>query len=189
MQTNKVIIVEGFEMVGKTSYAKTLAERTNNFIYHADHDLTDKTVGRNNSWTIGYGIFDLLSHIPTEETIIIDRHVASSYVYQKLYGPEGELYSEVIDYYKNNKFFHDSVTHIHVQHESKEEALKIFEKSKTRDKNSNELSNKYDQFDNFEEYWSRYSKAQEYFLEAYLKLGVAPRVVNTYYGGWRVESS
>lgn len=187
MQTHKVIIVEGFEMVGKTSYAKSLysPDGTRPIIYHADHDLTDKTIGRNNSWAIGYGIFDLLSHSDIKETIIIDRHVASSYVYPKLYGLNSELNPEIVEYYKNSEFFHKSVTHIHIQHESKEEALKIFEKSKTREKNANELSNKYDQFDNFEEYWGRYSKAQEYFLEAYLKLGIHPLVVNTYYGGWR----
>lgn len=186
MQTNRHIIVEGFEMVGKTTYAQKVVRglTPRAVLYHADHDLTDKTIGRDNSWTIGYGIFDLLSHADLEETVVIDRHVASSYAYQKLYGGT-PLSEEVIEYYKNNEFFHNSISHIHIQHLDRDNAFAIYQKSQSREKNCNELSNKYDQFESFDQYWERYLRAQEYFLEAYLKLKIVPTVKYTYDGGWK----
>lgn len=189
IKLKNIVVVEGFEMVGKTTF---INNELSHFVnYHATHDLTDKTIGRDNSWTIGYGVFDLLSQIETQANdptksiiyphlaVVIDRGVFSSYVYQKLYG-SGELSSEVIEYYKNNKFFHDEVSHLYVVPKNATVARQIYEKSASRPENPNALSNKYDQFDSFESYWSAFLKADKLFEEAYQIMNVSPHlVVNT----------
>lgn len=172
-----IYVVEGFDRVGKTSFMKK--ELPDFYIYHATHDLTDQTVGRNNSWVIGYGVMDFLQQVHELQEIVIDRGVFSSYVYQRLYGPKGVLDPRVLDYYKNNKFFHEDVGHIYVRHHDVDSAREIYIKSQSREKNPNQLSNKYDQFNTFDDYWKLYSMADALFSEVYSYIGIKPRIFET----------
>lgn len=179
------VIVEGFEMVGKSTMIENLLVRDNGFVnYHATHDLTDRTVGRNNSWTIGYGVLDFLSQYDKEPykrfdlRVAIDRGVFSSYVYQKLYGPVSDLNYKIVDWYKRNNFFHEGVTHLYVKPADETVSRMLWDKSRERPENPNFLSNKYDKFSSFEEYWEMFKKADELFEEAYQLMKVEPYVVH-----------
>lgn len=174
----KIIILEGFDMVGKSTYANEfLKVRT----YYPNHDITDVTIGRNNSWAIGYSVLDFLSQIDVrDEHIVINRGVFSSYVYSKLYGhSEDELPEAVIDYYRNSQFFKDNVSVIYFQHFSRSSAKVIYESSMSRQKSFNELTAKLDQFSDFDQYWRAYSKASELFIESFNLIGVTPYYFRT----------
>lgn len=184
-----IIIVEGFEMVGKSTAIKNLFVKEGYTSYHATHDLTDITVGRNNSWTIGYGVLDFLKqynqnflvHFPAK--VVIDRGIFSSYVYQKLYGPEGDLDFKILDYYANDEFFHNEITHCYVRPANKAVARMLWENSKNRPKNPNILSNKYDQFKTFEDYWEMYKKAEDLFFESYKIMKIKPYTIQVEFNG------
>lgn len=184
------VIVEGFEMVGKSTLIENLLVRDNGFVnYHATHDLTDRTIGRNNSWTIGYGVLDFLSQYNREPykrfdlKVAIDRGVFSSYVYQKLYGPVSDLNYKIVDWYKRNNFFHEDVTHLYVKPADETVSRMLWDKSRERPENPNFLSNKYDKFSSFEEYWEMFKKADELFKEAYRAMNVKPYEVQVELNG------
>ena len=174
---NNYYIVEGFDMVGKTRF---LAENLSDYkVYYCNHGLSDETVGRHNSWVIGYGVLDFLSQICPEDRIVINRGVASSYVYKRLY--DGHyLDQRILDYYKNNEFFCRKVGHLWIRHHSADTAEQIYGFSQSREKNPNELSAQFDRFNSFSDYWVYYKRAEALFLEVYDKLGIKPRVFETY---------
>jgi len=178
-----IVIVEGFEITGKTTTMKKMLIPDGYSYYHPNHNLTDVTIGRDNSWTIGYGIFDLLSQIDLSNTkILIDRGVASSYVYGILNG--NPLDKRVIEWYKNNDFFHRGVSHVIVKHTDMTSARKIYDRCLSeRPENPNELSAKFDRFENFDEYYRKYSYASTLFDEAYEKLNIVPRTIYNQYVG------
>lgn len=184
-----IVIVEGFEMVGKSTVIENLFVEEGYTNYHATHDLTDATVGRNNSWTIGYGVLDFLkqynqnflTHFPAK--VAIDRGVFSSYVYQKLYGPEGDLDSKVLEHYTNDKFFHNEVTHCYVRPANESVSRMLWENSKKRPKNPNALSNSYDQFSTFEDYWKMYKRAEDLFFESYKIMKINPYIIQVELNG------
>lgn len=183
---NDIRIVEGFEKVGKTSFARHVCEEIGGRIWHPTHDLIDQTIGRQDSWTLGYAVLDYIIQIPQEYPVIIDRHVVSSYVYTYYYNKK-ILDPKIADFYKNNAFYKECVTHYHVQHRDKSTAEEIFNSSKSREANPNRLSAQYDKFSTFEDYWNQYKLFQELFLETYQRLEIYPTIVETYYGGWEVK--
>lgn len=187
LNLKKVVVVEGFDMVGKSTWVNEVLGTYQQ--YTPDHDLTDSTVGRSNSWTIGYGIFDLLSQVGySGEGIVINRGVASSYVYPQIYN-QNPLDLQVIEWYKGNKFFKEETSVLYFFHESQESARVIYENSQKRQKNPNKLSDKMDQFKDFEDYWSTYTKAHRLFVEAFNKLGIKPEFIMTGSGGFTEVSS
>lgn len=169
----KVFIVEGFDMVGKTTAIKNFLPDYDT--YFANHDLTDKVVGRDKSWVIGYGVLDLLSQIHSRDIkLVINRGVASSYVYSILYDDQSSLDERVLQWYRHNDFFVNQVGHIYVSHFNEVSARQIYENSLHRETNPNELSAKYDRFNSFEEYWELYQEADRLFNQTYRKLGINP---------------
>lgn len=176
-----VVLVEGFDIVGKTSFInKQLVNELGYTTYHTTHDTIDKVVGSDHRWVTGYGIIDMISQIYNTHklNLAIDRGVFSSYVYNKLYG--NDLSSDVINYYINNEFFHScNISHIYVQPNDKSTSEYLFNLSKSRPENDNEISRKYDQFSTFDDYWSMYLKAESLFIDAYQIIGVKPIIVNT----------
>lgn len=189
-RSSKVVVVEGFDMVGKTFFMKEHLSQYK--IFHADHELTDATVGRNNSWTIGYGIFDLMSQtgLNVSDPIVIDRCVASSFVYSKLF-PDGgvskESMDQIVDWYSKCKVFKEDVVHVHVCHYNRCTARKIYEASQHREKNPNPLSAELDKYSSFDEYWSAYKLAECWFESVYSQLGIEPVKAKVYPGGYFFE--
>lgn len=179
-ESKRIYILEGMDMVGKTTFAKTSMPGYR--IYHADHDLVDRAAGRNYSWIIGYGVLDFLRQTgPLSEKIVIDRGVFSSYVYPKLYEEPEVLSQSVTTWYENDEFFNEEVGHIYVCHSSEESARQIYEESRHRPENPNVLSAAYDTFESFDQYWSTYLRAHELFGEIYGKMWIRPVVVKSVY--------
>lgn len=177
-------LVEGFDMVGKTTFMKTLFPEYK--IYHCRHDLSDATIGRNNSWALGYGIIDYLDQTDGwDSKTIIDRGVMSSYVYEDIYNFRS-LDSKIIEWYKNCESFISKVDHVYICHKSKETARIIYKKSQSREVNPNTISALYDKFNSFEDYWKTYCKADELYREVYDLLGIKPEVYkNCADGTWQ----
>lgn len=182
MPLNNVYIIEGMDMVGKNTFVE---ENLPGYkLYQCRHDLTDQTVGRDNSWTIGYGVVDFLEQLGVckdsklKNGVVINRGVFSSYVYARLYN-NTYLDKKVLDWYKNNEFFKETIGHIYIRHFSPETAQVIFEKSRLRAQDSNEISRKYDKFNTFNDYWYVYNMADRLFKEAYDYVGVKPRIFET----------
>lgn len=184
MTYKDIIIVEGFDMVGKTKFAKQ--EFSEYSHYYANHDLTDITVGRNNSWTIGYGIIDFLSQVhKSGQKILINRGICSSIVYESIYN-KTDLNRSIVDYYRNNQFFHDNIDIVYVRHNTRTCAEYIYEMSKSRERNKNELSDQYDKFKDFNDYWNTYRLFDHKFHESFSMINFDPIVVLTKAGCWEI---
>lgn len=173
---SNIKIVEGFDIVGKTTYMNKV--HSNSKVYHCNHDLSDITIGRHNSWALGYGIIDFLSQVKINDEILIDRGVISSAVYAELY--DSPLDSHVLEWYAGCEYFKKCIDHIYIRHYDETSARKIYEFAQSRKVNPNPLSAKFDKFTSFENYWSTYRHADQLFLDTYDKLGISPIVLLTY---------
>lgn len=182
---NDIILLEGMDMVGKSTFVD---KKFPNYFttYECHHQLTDETVGRDNSWTIGYGIVDFLQQMYQDFcnnnlmncNVVINRGVFSSYVYKKLYNNKN-FDSKILDFYKNNEFFKNDIEHIYVRHHNLETAEAIFESSKSREVADTEISRKYDNFNTFSDYWIYYCTADQLFKEVYDYVGIKPHIFET----------
>lgn len=172
-----VYIVEGFDILGKTTFIDTVMKSYSK--YTASHDVTDSTIGRNNSWAIGYSILDFLSQVPVSSKVIIDRGIFSSIVYACLYEPYIPISEEVIKWYLNSEFFNSKVGHIYLTHRDKNTARRIYEIAQKRVRSTNAITDKYDSFSDFEHYWETYLKFDKAYRDAYQMLGVTPYTVKT----------
>ena len=168
-----IYIIEGFDMVGKSTFIEKYMDKFN--LYYPTHDLTDKTIGRNNSWVIGYSVIDYLKQLSERPRTVISRGVMSGQVYSRIYGNKF-LDNCIIDYFKNDEFFCKEIGHIYLRHRDVESAKKMFEASKSREKNSNEVSAKLDNFRTFDYYWTYYTNADLIFNDMYSKFGIEPRI-------------
>lgn len=171
-----IVIVDGFDMVGKDLFIKEVYPNCQ--MYHPSHNLTDATIGRHQSWVIGHSIVEFLeqvSKIAITENIVINRGITSSIVYSRIYGNK-EIPSQVIDWYLNNDFFKNRIKHIYIKHKNEKTAKLIYDLSKKREVPDNQISRKFDQFNSFEFYWRMYSIAHLKFLEAYESVGVKPEI-------------
>ena len=173
MFNKPIYIVDGFDIVGKSTLMKELLPDYK--LWYPTHDLSDKILGRHESWVLGYAVLDYLSQVTPSDKIVINRGVFSSYVYMRLY--TNKIFPEdIINWYKSNQFFLENIGHIYVKHEDVDSAKLLYESSKSREKSSNPVSDKYDSFRTFSDYWVLYNKADLLFREIYQKLGVTPRV-------------
>lgn len=168
---NNVCIIEGFDIVGKTTYAK---EYLSNYrLYEYDHTIIDNTVGRSKAWMPGYSIIDFLSKTDNKKKIVLNRGICSSIVYNKLSNME-EIPEDIIEYYKHSKYFHDKVDILYFYHKSKSSAELLYTSSLSREVNSNKINQSYDRFNSFEDYWETYLKYESEFLCSFNLLNVNP---------------
>lgn len=182
LNANNIVLVEGFDMVGKNTYVKK------NFPHYCkyfeyDHTLTDITGNRDKAWIAGYGIISFLDYVlkntnTTNLHVAINRGVLSSVVYEKIYNRK-DIQSEILDWYKNNSFFTEEVKHVYVRHHNADTAREIYNKSISREEASNEINKSYDSFNSFEDYWMVYSLADQLFMNTYKHLGIKPTIVET----------
>lgn len=183
---NNILLVEGMDMVGKSTFVE---KKVPHYFttYECHHKLTDETIGRENSWAIGYGVVDFLEQMINDHrqnnlmncNVAINRGVFSSYVYTRLYNNKN-LDPRILDYYKDNEFFKNFIQHIYIRHHNADTARIIFEKSQQRDKIvDTEISRKYDTFNTFSDYWIFYNTADQLFKEAYDYIGVKPHIFET----------
>ena len=180
---NSIYIIEGYDGVGKDYYVKNnLSEKD---FYRPNHELLDKFISRNDSYLVGFSIFDFLSRIrKTGVEVIINRCIASSLVYSELYNGRLHLHpnlDELIEFYKNNRHFQEA-NHIHVCHSSMESARKIYNLMSNRSDNE-EL----DEFDGFLDYWKCYCNAELAFSKYYKMLGIKPKYIYNEYESKEIE--
>jgi len=172
----KLSIVEGFDRVGKTKMATDLLNRIGeydrNLFYkppYAGLELKfDKTKA---GWILGYSGLDMLVQSGVSRYnyhMVLDRHIASSWVYNRLYS-DGDGVDEnvvVADLEVLAKF--DKVVHYYICHSNKESAYFIYCATMEKDTHIDRL----DQFSDFDEYWAKYLDAYALFVEFYHKFNI-----------------
>lgn len=177
VKKNNIYIVEGFDGVGKDYYiSKNLADKS---FYRPNYDVYDRFFGRQDSWCIGFSIFDFLSKFTkTKNEVVINRCIASSLVYSELYNGKLHLHpdlNKLIDFYKKNKHFQEA-NHIHISHKDYDTALCMYEELSRRD-----FKEELDNFEGFAEYWKRYCEAESLYSKYYRILGITPTYIQKEY--------
>ena len=165
-----ICIVEGFDMVGKDTFIKTAFSDYK--VWNPDFKPIDDALGRDKAWTIGLGVVDFLSKTYNgTDKIAINRGAASSYAYSVCRDDQDTIDNRVVEWYKNNEFYHNQVDHLLLRFSDIEVAKELYYESKLRRDVFNEVSAKLDKFDTFNEYWSEYIRHLEKFDEYYDKVG------------------
>lgn len=176
-----VAIIEGFDMVGKTTAVRYLFP--NALPYFANHTLTDETIGRDDSWVLGYSLLSLLQRYRlVASPLVINRGPASGVVYSLLYRGKNPHLDKVVDYYSKWNYFTHKISHLHVRHHDKESAKILFEKSQSRTV-VNDLDKVFDSFSSFEDYWEMYLLAEKYYKETYQRLNITPTIIESIANG------
>lgn len=176
MSLSNICIVEGFDIVGKSTFINYQLPEYE--LYYYNHDISDETIGRSNACILGMNVIDFLSQVKPKEKIIINRGIFSSIVYEKLYN-NNILPDIVIDYYKNSEYFHNNIDIIYLMHDSRASAEILYQNSLHRPLNPNELNQEYDRFESFNDYWSIYMRAHNLFMNAFEDLKIKPYIVRT----------
>ena len=163
MSTN-ALIFEGFDLVGKTTYARTLVDN----LYRPDYSVLDEDYNRNLAFMIGYGQSDLFVYmkdndLPIPERIGFDRSLISSYVYSRLY-PD-DVYKPVspdiiVSYYMKMLYAFDQVDVYNVYHKDIISARSIYDYNENHETDHTES---FDQFEDFDQYFSRFLASVDYF--------------------------
>ena len=162
--TTNALIFEGFDLVGKTTYARTLVDSS----YRPDYSLLDEDYNRNLAFMIGYGQSDLFvymkdSDLPIPERIGLDRSLISSYVYSRLY-PDN-LYKPVspdilVSYYMKMLYAFNQVDVYNVYHKDIISARAIYDYNENHE---TEHTESFDQFEDFDHYFSKFLASVDYF--------------------------
>lgn len=170
LNDSEIVIFEGFEMTGKSTIMNMLCKDNDNFIaFHNNYDkLTPEILPYQYRYVLGlHQIVDtkLYNSVTNSKFIpVLDRSIASSYVYNKLYnqGLSDSDMQEVVDLFRDvTKGM--NVHFIHLSHESEFYASVLYGKS-LKDNNHKD---EYDRFSSFDEYWRRYLVAEELFNKFY----------------------
>jgi hypothetical protein len=169
---NKIIVVEGFDLVGKDYTIAHNKELASHKFYKPDYSIFDKMLSRNDAWVVGYAIIDYLSKTKdNKDPVCFNRFIATSLVYSEIYG--GTLHSiknlrEIYSWYNqeslNKKGFDIEI--FHIGHANMESARKLLIESERR-----EITEDFDKFDSFESYWEMYTDAEKLFRKYYDLLG------------------
>ena len=163
MSTN-ALIFEGFDLVGKTTYARSLVDN----IYRPDYSVLDNYYNRNLAFMIGYGQSDLFVYMKDNdlsipERIGFDRSLLSSYVYSRLYSddPYKPVSPDiVVSYYMKMLYAFDQVDIYDVRHKDMVSARSIYDYNKNHE---NDHTESFDQFEDFDQYFSRFLDSVDYF--------------------------
>lgn len=176
MINRPIKIIEGFDIVGKDSFAEFIGLK----VYRPEYSFVDTVLDRNKSWVIGQSLYDFFESLQVVPNFTLNRGIASSYVYAYLYGSKEDqdfISNTLIDWYNSLKTFTKYSCIIHVDHSSMVVASKLYDKCMKE----RALVEDLDKFNSFEDYWSHYLRADDLYKEAYDKLKVPVyRVYNTY---------
>lgn len=164
---SNILIFEGFDLVGKTTFARTKTSS----IYRPDYSILDKYYTRNLAFMFGYAQADIWSfckenNLEVPEQIAMDRGLFSSYVYSRIYNDNYPELNEdiVVSYVMKLVRAFDKVDIYDVRHRSRESAKLIYEYNL---KHNNDHNEEYDQFEDIGDYYSRYDYALELFDDIY----------------------
>lgn len=185
--THRLVAFEGFEMTGKsTSIKKAISHTISKIgtdqdisIYRPSYDsITDDIISKGNRYLLGLGAIDMFRQMnDPNKILLLDRWVASSYVYMKYHHQISDCLSldKLIKVHKEcseglNPLF------IHKFHKNEEEAEVMYDMS-TRDSNH---TDDYDRFSSFEDYWLKYLEHERLFEEFYNKSRFAVIKITSY---------
>jgi hypothetical protein len=171
-----VIVFEGFEMTGKSTLAKQIANSyppLDTMIYRPDWEsaMNDKVVSRGNRYIPGLTTIDFFKSIKSRSPLtypgklLLDRWMAVAYVYQKAYNQVSDntdmdhLIKSHVDVAKGL-----DIIFLHKKHLSKEEAREMYNITMST---SSEHEDIYDRFNGFEDYYRHYCKFESLYDEFY----------------------
>lgn len=173
MEGFRVIVLEGFEMTGKSTMIDALMKLLESkynykcYYYHPDYRIYNKfDKSRNIMWLNGITIYDFiesnLSELKDQNIcIFIDRGVASSLVYSKITsGHDYSQYKDLIESYNSMKSITEYTTLILMKHKNKKLSEKVYYRGKARSSNEDR-----DNFESFEEYSRQYSQYTKEYKE------------------------
>lgn len=168
IEGHKYIIVEGFEKTGKSTLINNLVQHSNgklqawSFDYHSESSNLGN-VPYNSRYLLGVSLNDALLKgiVQFTKPTLVDRGFISGLVYSELYHQENSVH---LDWYRQHyvQIFKDlDIIVLYLTHLDRKNAIIKY--------NSAEIEESYDQFANFESYWSTYLKA-DFLYRKYLKL-------------------
>lgn len=175
-----ILAVEGFDMTGKDTLIRRISDSATKPVisYRPEYDLYESHSGitRNDAWVIGHAVVTQLLEqsriIGNDPRLILNRWIPSGYVYDKLYhhksGSSEEIMNKYLDILMSYSSYLDSsmsIPIIHVCHNNKSSARIIYEKGTQRSDNED-----LDNFEDFEDYWNTYMRAERYYSEFYNRL-------------------
>ena len=163
MSTN-ALIFEGFDLVGKTTYAKSLVDT----VYRPDYSVVDDHYSRNLVFMYGYAQADMFVYMKDNKLVVpdkigIDRSLISSYVYSRLYPDykyESVSMDLVVSYYMKMLYAFDQVDVYNVRHMDDDSAKLIYDYDQNHKTNHNES---FDKFDDFGQYLAYYTAGKTGF--------------------------
>ena len=168
-----IYVVEGFDMVGKTSFIKKYMSRYN--YYRPTYEMYDISVGRKDSWLASCTVIDYLKNMEKPTKTVIDRGLFSGQVYSRIYNNKF-LDNKILDFFKKDNYFCKEVGHVYLRHRDVNTAREIFESAKKREVENNEITKSLDNFRTFDYYWTYYTNADLMFNDMYKQFGIEPRV-------------
>lgn len=164
---SRAFILEGFDIVGKTTYSRMLVDS----VYRPDYSIFDQYFDRTLAFMFGYAQADTWSYcksagLSVPELVGIDRSPISGYVYSRLYGKDIEPLScdFVISYLMKMLKAFDQIEIYDVRHSGMESAEEIYDYTQKYSEDHNEP---FDTFDSFSDYYNTYSRASIYFDAIY----------------------
>ena len=163
----RVVILEGFDKVGKTTYAANNLEGYR--VYRPEESFIDETVGIENRWLISTVVLDFVQSGIETSKFVLNRSIFSSYVYAKLTGID--ISEKILDWFKTHKYLKYGTTIIHIKHRDKLTARIIYGAAEKDGPTG---------FKSFAEYWDYYLKAEKLYEEIYQKLDITPTYVYSY---------
>lgn len=166
IRQSDAVVFEGFDMTGKSYLLDTIKSELGNKVWNYRPDwegcLSDKVVSRGNRYIPGIALFDVWNNLVSnsgsklEITLLLDRWLASPYVYGMLYDQETdyETFSDMI--IAHEKAVGDlKVVFIYKCHKDIDEAKRFYDMS-TKD---SAHEDGYDKFESFDDYYYNYCKA------------------------------
>lgn len=171
----KVIIIEGYEMVGKSTFIESLpvvfgSDYTNNHvkIYRPSYESIkyDEVIGKGNRVVLGMSVLDYFySNSDYMDTLIMDRGIVSSIVYRDMYNQDSGLTDDVVDNYID---FISKVSPVIVYINHLNDATAKYKYDKSVEER--EVIDQYDKFNTFEEYYESYKSFDNKFKEVISRL-------------------
>ena len=160
------VVLEGFEMVGKSYLLNVIKEKYEEFkqpvlAYRPDWEgsLNDKVISRGNRYIPGIVLFDVWKnlHSINKPKLLLDRWLASTYVYSIMYDQEQDCkyISDMIKGHESAVGDNMRLIFIYKCHKTRGDASKFYDMA-IRDA---EHSDKYDKFEDFNDYYRNYEKA------------------------------
>lgn len=178
IETNNIILLEGFNIVGKSEYIDKQLPHYYDLYNNSYFCKTISDITKSPKWIADSEVIDVVEKLISGSNksnlmnlnLIINQGIFSDYVNSRIFSNKN-LDTKILDLYKNNSFFKDYISHIYIRHHDINTAQFIYESAKL-----NELI---PVFRTFEDYWKMYSYANLLFKEVYDYIGIQPIIFET----------